>query len=109
MTRLPAVGYTTDPTDPQSTGVLGHEIKYKNQAEAILARFGGPMNLYRIIKEIEPENAWSHTSIYRWKYPRSKGGTGGVIPSSAFKLLWKAARFHGIILTVEDMFPQAFD
>lgn len=47
-------------------------------------------------------------SIYRWTYPRSRGGTGGLIPTSAWPLIHLAARYAGILITAEDRDPGTF-
>lgn len=52
----------------------------------------------------------STTSVYRWTYPKDKGGTGGVIPQKHWQALIQKAASDGIELTVEDFFdPPAGD
>jgi len=52
--------------------------------------------------------AWlglSLTQVYRWTYPRERGGTGGVIPARRQAELLAKARAAGIDLTPADFFP----
>jgi len=36
---------------------------------------------------------------------KSEGGTGGLIPSSSMKLVMKAARLEGIVLSAAELSP----
>ena len=78
------------------------------QAESVINKFGGARELARAIKALSPDDHYNPSSIYRWMYPKSAGGTGGEIPGPALKLIIKAARFAGILLTPEDLYPQRF-
>lgn len=69
-----------------------------SQAERIIDKFNGRYNLARLIGK-QP------STIYRWTYPRSKGGTGGLIPNKDLPLIRKAAREQGIYLTEKDLYP----
>ena len=42
--------------------------------------------------------------VYRWTYPRDRGGTGGVIPAKHQQRLMARAREHGIDLMPADFF-----
>jgi len=42
--------------------------------------------------------------VYRWMYPKARGGTGGRIPQQEALLLLEYARTHGIDLTPADFF-----
>lgn len=75
------------------------------QASRIIGKFGGARRLCAILKHLGPEHELSPSSIYRWDYPKSKGGTGGVIPTAAMKSVILAARLEGIFLTPEDFYP----
>jgi hypothetical protein len=47
--------------------------------------------------------------IYRWTYPRAKGGTGGVVPhEDATKILRYAAE-HDLPISPQDFFALAAD
>lgn len=77
------------------------------QAEGIVRKFGGARELARIIKYMmpDPKDHWNASSIYRWTYPIEAGGTGGEIPVRAIKTVLMAARYAGIVLTIDDLYP----
>lgn len=77
----------------------------RSQAERIIEKFGGARRLARILKETDPKNSLTPSSIYRWLYPKEKGGTGGKVPTQSLETVMRAARFEGILLTTEDLFP----
>jgi hypothetical protein len=68
------------------------------QAERIIAKFGGPATLAKLIGR-------NPASVYRWTYSRAIGGTDGLIPSSALRLVLDAARKEGIFITSDDLYP----
>lgn len=68
------------------------------QAERVIARFGGPATLARILGK-DP------ATVYRWTYSRAKGGTDGLIPSSALRQVLEAARREGIFIGPDDLYP----
>jgi hypothetical protein len=78
-------------------------IKY-SQAERIIHRFGGARKLMRSLKLVGVVR--DAANIYRWTYPKSRGGTGGVIPTSLLGTISKAAIVQGIILKPEDFDPR---
>jgi transposase len=43
--------------------------------------------------------------VYRWMYPKERGGTGGLIPQSDAPALLRHAQANGIDLTPGDFFP----
>jgi len=66
-------------------------------ASTVLAKIGGV--------DVAAQVTGKHVSrIYRWTYPRSKGGTGGVIPHDDATKLLKHASENGIALRAEDFF-----
>jgi hypothetical protein len=77
------------------------------QAQVIVSKFGGPYELSRTLKACssDPEDHYTPSAIYRWMYPRSKGGTGGEIPVHALHTLMKIARLAGVMLTTEEIYP----
>lgn len=77
----------------------------RTQADRVLRKFGGPRRLARLLKTLDPENALNPSSIYRWRYPVEKGGTGGVIPTRDIPVVRKAAALDGIILDEWDLYP----
>ena len=69
-------------------------------ADRIIALCGGPQTI----------SEWlgiSPTSVYRWTYPRSSGGSGGHIPQKHIEPLLEAAGRRGIPLTLQDFFDDA--
>ncbi len=81
------------------------------QAEGIIRKFGGAGELARVFKTMypnNPENHWNESSVFRWTYPTEVGGTGGYIPQRAMRIVVKAARYCGIVLTVEDLYPDLY-
>jgi hypothetical protein len=65
-------------------------------ARSIIQKVGAA-NVARIV-------GMGRTNIYRWTRPKSKGGTGGVIPPFAQLALMEAARRGEIELEAEDFF-----
>ena len=70
-----------------------------NQAMKIINRFGNARQLAKLI-DTDPCN------VYRWSYPREKGGTDGLIPTRAMGKVMAAARINGVLLTIEDLTPE---
>ncbi len=69
-----------------------------NVAQRIIEKCGGP--------EAVAALAGVHVSrVYRWTYPRERGGTGGLIPTRHQTALLEKARDKGIELTPADFFP----
>lgn len=66
-------------------------------ASTVLAKIGGV--------EVAASITGKHVSrIYRWTYPREKGGTGGVIPHEDATKLLKHASENKLELTPADFF-----
>lgn len=97
---------------PPIPGVEIHEDTPENpwkppaqsQAERIIAKFGGPKELYTIFKELGVPRALP--TIYKWTHAKEDGGTGGLIPTSVWHDLWRAARYAGVVISSEDMDPR---
>ncbi|CAB4121016.1 hypothetical protein UFOVP7_14 [uncultured Caudovirales phage] len=70
-----------------------------NQAEKIISKFGNARRLAELIG-VHPVN------VYRWTYPRARGGTDGLIPTSSLAKILLAARTDGILLTLDDFVPE---
>lgn len=83
------------------------ERSKQTQAQRVIHKFGGARALCRALNEVcgEDKRYYNPSSIYRWTYPRDKGGTGGTIPTRAMVYIFKAARLYGLLLTEEDFFP----
>lgn len=77
----------------------------RSQAQRIVDKFGGARRLASALHAADPSYARHPSNVYRWLYPREKGGTGGVIPTSALPLVITAARIEGIYLTADDLYP----
>lgn len=81
-----------------------NELKIDTQASRIIAKFGGARRLASILASIgKPRDP---SSIYKWAYPKEKDGTGGLIPTSAWPDIISAARYDGVVLTLEDLDPR---
>lgn len=69
-------------------------------ATSILAKIGGA--------NVAAGITGKHVSrVYRWCYPREKGGTGGVVPHDDATKLLAHAKANGIALSAEDFFVLA--
>lgn len=81
------------------------------QAQNVIMKFGGAPELARVLKAFSdnPDDWYHPTSIYRWMYPANKGGTGGEIPTRAIKLIMKAARYAGVMISIDDLYPNIVD
>lgn len=87
------------------------------QARRIFAKFGkltyrtaagvdrettGARQLHAALMRLPSLHHRHIVTLYKWLHPREKGGTGGVIPSSAMPSVRLAARHEGIVLSAED-------
>lgn len=79
------------------------------QAQNVIDKFGGARELARVLEDMCPEKALNASTIYRWMYPREAGGSGGEIPVQHIKLIMRAARYAGILLRTEDLYPHIFE
>lgn len=72
------------------------------QAATVIKKFGDEQKLCAAL------NAAGHpisiTRIYRWTYPKSRGGTGGLIPTQQLQHVLKAARLQGVLIMAEDLY-----
>ncbi|SFJ68745.1 helix-turn-helix domain-containing protein [Methylobacterium brachiatum] len=64
-------------------------------AEKIIAKFDGARSLAHAIG-VKP------SAVYRWTYPRERGGTGGYVPTAHIPKIKDAADLLGVVLTAED-------
>lgn len=67
-------------------------------AKNIIDKCGGDIALIAQWVKLTPK------SIYCWKYPRSRGGTGGYIPYKHHAAILAGARKHGYALKKSDFF-----
>ncbi len=81
--------------------------RVETQARNIINKFGTAAELCRALKfaNPDPKDHWNESSVYRWTYPREKGGSGGEIPPHALRAVLRAARYSGIVLTLDDLYP----
>lgn len=75
-----------------------------SQASQIIEKFGSVPALSRALAAAGVGR--DLTTIYKWTYPKDKGGTGGYIPTSAHADIKKAARREGILLTAQDWYGE---
>lgn len=69
------------------------------QAEKIIAKFGGPAKIAAALE-------CDVSAVYKWTYPKDKGGTDGLIPSSSMPIVLHAADVMGIDITPQDLDPR---
>lgn len=73
-----------------------------NPASRIVALLGGP--------QTTAELAGVHISrVFRWTYPKARGGTGGLVPAQHQQRLLDQARARGIALEPDDFFLRSSD
>lgn len=75
-----------------------------DQARRIIKKFGGAKALRDSLALASPEHSLSLVQVYRWTYPRHKGGTGGFIPPRLIRPLLKASRIAGVLLEAHDLY-----
>lgn len=75
-------------------------IPTRTQAQRVYDKFGGVPALVDALKDAGVER--NASSVYRWNMPRSKGGCGGVVPSSAMPDILAAARVCGLVFTPDE-------
>lgn len=87
--------------NPRNTSII--ETPYP-QAHRIIEKFGGIMML---VAEIRAAGYRINTStVYKWTYPKSKGGSGGLIPTQSWPAVFDAARRAGLTITPSDIDPR---
>lgn len=77
---------------------------HKSQAKIVTAKFGGARSLMRALATIGRKI--DAASIYRWDYPREKGGCAGIIPTKNMPDIMAAARHQGILFSAEELDPR---
>lgn len=65
-------------------------------AERVIEAFGGASRLSDL-------TGIDKSSVYRWKYPKDRGGTDGAIPHGNHGAIMRAAVQYGIKLTRSDL------
>lgn len=71
-------------------------------AERVIRKLGGPARVAELL-------GTSRQAIYKWTYPRQRGGTGGYIPARRQLELMVVCKMQGIVLTKNDFFPLGDD
>jgi hypothetical protein len=67
-----------------------------SQAQTIIDKFGG-------VPALAKATGFSLNSVYKWTYPKEKGGTGGLIPASKLPEVYMAAQRLGIELSAAEV------
>lgn len=65
----------------------------------VIRKLGGPARVADLL-------GMTREAVYKWTYPRERGGTGGYIPARRQLELMVVAKMNGIVLTKDDFFPQ---
>lgn len=71
----------------------------QNTASKIIKKCGGHENVAKWLN-VAP------VTVYRWTYPKTKGGTGGRIPQDRIEVLIAAASERNIKLRISDFFAK---
>jgi len=69
-------------------------------AQRVIEKCGG----HRVVAEMVGVDV---CNVFRWTYPKDRGGTGGLIPARHQPLLLERARERRVPLTPADFFPNA--
>lgn len=76
-----------------------------NQAKRIIDKFGGPREIIHALSLLDdPEKHRTLGTVYKWTWPRSRGGTNNRVPTAALDSIMEAARLVGVIITPEDLY-----
>lgn len=73
--------------------------KHLDPAKSIIAKIG--------IDAVCDVTGKHVSRVYRWMYPKSRGGTGGLIPQSDAPALLAYAKQNGIDLSPAEFFPES--
>jgi len=65
-------------------------------ALTVLARFGGAGPLSRLL-------GLDRSAVHRWALPKSRGGSGGLVPAKHHLRLLALARAEGVALTAAEL------
>lgn len=67
-----------------------------NPAQCVIRVFGGVRATARAVGR-------NPGAVTRWNRPKSKGGTGGMIPSAAQRIILKIAKKRRLKITLEEL------
>jgi len=65
-----------------------------SQAQRLFEKFGGAARLAEAM--IRHGNIKSRVTVYKWDYPKERGGTGGIIPTAQWPAIARIARIEGL-------------
>jgi hypothetical protein len=68
------------------------------QSSRIIDKFGGARRLAKLLG-FEPSR------VYKWTYPKEKGGTDGLVPAACIRAIQSLAELEGVVLTESDWAP----
>lgn len=80
-------------------------VQHETQADRIFNKFGGVPALSKALARVGESATRSLSALYRWNLPKVKGGSAGIVPTSAWPDIMRAARLEGVMLTPDDCFP----
>lgn len=66
-------------------------------AERVIEKCGGVANTAKLLNK-------SQSWVYRWTYPKDRGGTGGTVPQSSQHDLLRLAKDGKVEITPADFF-----
>ena len=70
-----------------------------NPATEVLQKLGGPADTARALNV-------ARQAVYRWTWPRERGGTGGTIPQKHHLSILRIAKERGVEISADDMLPR---
>jgi hypothetical protein len=70
-----------------------------SQSTRIIGKFGGARRLAKLL-------GFEASRVYKWTYPRERGGTGGLIPAAVIPRVQVLAEFENIELSESDWAPK---
>lgn len=71
--------------------------EHLDPAKSVIATIGG-------VEKVASITGRSITRVYRWMYPKDRGGTGGVIPHAEARKLLEYAEAERLPLSPNDFF-----
>lgn len=88
---------------PRITDLSGVDPNF-SQAERVIECLGGVDHLAELLGMVGHPLVLS--TIYRWTYPKERGGSGGLIPGFLWPVIFQCARLEGIILGPQELDPR---
>lgn len=79
------------------------EQNVHTQAGRIIRKFGSAARLAQALTDAG--YPCDRSTVSRWTYPKSRGGSQGLIPTSRWPSLLVAARREGLYFTAEELRP----